>query len=775
MLIFKVLIISTMCMITVFGYQSYGGGGSSSGGGGDSGGFSSNDGQFKMGGGGGERLSAAVFTKHTFETKTVDVPFEDQEPQIIEIDGGSLPLEIHFKSASGRIKVKQSHELGGSGQTEHSQAEEEPMRLVHEVRKPIIQEVREIITPYRKVYQEIQPVMEEIHTVVAKGEQRRQGHGGSNKGGGGGGGSGGGGGGSGYGGGSSGGGGGFSGGFGGGSTGGSGGGSSGYGGGSMGGSSGGGSYGGGSTGGSGGGGSYGGGSTGGSGGGGFSFGGGASTNTKTPYLNQNYSIRKFIRQSYIQNKTKNMNDPMTEQIILIIFFISYIINVLICYFILDRIQLAHFSQLITLLLSGSIQLYAGFYLFKANRLESFENTKGVIALVPMLMDMKGNIEITMASRMSTLAQTQSQRMNTWSALFQTIRQNITIIHCQVTIISFVAVILTTIYLDIEDLSFDIQSILLLYAIALTTGAISCSLIDSLVTLIIGFISIKGVDSDDVATSLAGSVGDLITVILVVQFANKFYILEQSNRKWIYWLIIITLLSIFPYLMYLISKNIESSQTFKRSFKPLLIATVISIIAGFVFESTNDEFKQMSMLLPMLSGYIGNSCSIIINLLSTNFERIRPQQQQQQQQQKRHHNSRNIDERTIKWLLTPKDVFWDYEYSGKISKTNRSHVIHGVIPCLFFYLMLVAILQENQYIYITVKFVVFYLIFGMILAILMIFITCNVVHIIFKLNLNPSDTTIPFLTSFVDLSSTLTLYTFFHILNAYSDPNIHVEP
>lgn len=165
-----------MCVATVFGYQSYGGGGGSSGGGGGSGGsygngtklkikqveifdhfnltggssgggggssgdsgFSSSDGQFKMGGGGGERLSAAVFTKHTFETKTVDVPFEDQEPQIIEIDGGSLPLEIHFKSASGRIKVKQSHELGQSGQTEHSQAEEEPMRLVHEVRKPIIQ------------------------------------------------------------------------------------------------------------------------------------------------------------------------------------------------------------------------------------------------------------------------------------------------------------------------------------------------------------------------------------------------------------------------------------------------------------------------------------------------------------------------------------------------------------------------------------------------------------------------------------------------------------
>lgn len=168
--------------------------GSSGGGGGGIGvgegsGFSFSDGQFdisgtRSGSGSGGKISAAVQTKHTFETRTVEVPFEgDVEPQIIEIEGGNLPLELHFKSASGRIRVKQSHELSGSGQVEHSEAEEEPMRLVHHVRKPIIQEVREIITPFRKVIQEIQPVQEEIHTIVSKGESRRSGSNGPNKGG----------------------------------------------------------------------------------------------------------------------------------------------------------------------------------------------------------------------------------------------------------------------------------------------------------------------------------------------------------------------------------------------------------------------------------------------------------------------------------------------------------------------------------------------------------------------------------------------------------------
>lgn len=138
------------------------------------GGFSELDGQFKDGGSGRERIQAAVQTKHTVEMKPVDIPFEDIEPQVIEVEGGALPLEIHFKSSSSRIRVHQTHQASGAGEVEQTSSEEEPHRLIHEVKKPIIQEVREIITPYRKVVQEIQPVMEEIHTIVAKGEARRQ-------------------------------------------------------------------------------------------------------------------------------------------------------------------------------------------------------------------------------------------------------------------------------------------------------------------------------------------------------------------------------------------------------------------------------------------------------------------------------------------------------------------------------------------------------------------------------------------------------------------------
>lgn len=116
----------------------------------------------------GRVVQAALQTKHTIRYVNVDLPSEDREPQIIEVGASPLPIVMHFKSASSRIRVQQSHSGAGSGQIQETKSEDQPQHLRHEVVKPIIQEVREIVMPYRRVVQEIRPVVEEIQTVVAK-------------------------------------------------------------------------------------------------------------------------------------------------------------------------------------------------------------------------------------------------------------------------------------------------------------------------------------------------------------------------------------------------------------------------------------------------------------------------------------------------------------------------------------------------------------------------------------------------------------------------------
>jgi hypothetical protein len=158
------------------GRGGYGGGGGAvkSGGYRSSGGGYGGGGGLVLGAGGGFAggiIPAAIQTRHTVDVRPVSLPSEPIQPQVVLVDAGIIPLTILFRSASSSLNVLQQH-IGGAGDTQESKSEDEPHRLIHEVTKPIIQEVREVITPFRRVTQEIQPVVEDIQTIVARGEAR---------------------------------------------------------------------------------------------------------------------------------------------------------------------------------------------------------------------------------------------------------------------------------------------------------------------------------------------------------------------------------------------------------------------------------------------------------------------------------------------------------------------------------------------------------------------------------------------------------------------------
>lgn len=90
----------------------------------------------------GRVVQAALHTKHSIRFINVDIPSEDREPHIIEVGASPLPIIMHFKSASSRIRLQQSHSGGQAGSIQETKSEDQPSILRHEVIKPIIQEVR---------------------------------------------------------------------------------------------------------------------------------------------------------------------------------------------------------------------------------------------------------------------------------------------------------------------------------------------------------------------------------------------------------------------------------------------------------------------------------------------------------------------------------------------------------------------------------------------------------------------------------------------------------
>lgn len=94
------------------------------------------------------------------------------QPQVIEVDAITAPVQFLFRSASGPLLFQQVHVSSQQPNAVVHQKSEEPAQLLtHEVYKPVVQDLREVIQPFRRITQEIKPVVEEVHTLVAKGDR----------------------------------------------------------------------------------------------------------------------------------------------------------------------------------------------------------------------------------------------------------------------------------------------------------------------------------------------------------------------------------------------------------------------------------------------------------------------------------------------------------------------------------------------------------------------------------------------------------------------------
>lgn len=127
------------------GYGGYGHGGMGGGGGGGGGDY------------GYHPIEAAIYSNHKVDVIPVASHKGYPKPTYVDVPSGVLPVYINFQSQSSPVYVKQKH-YGMSGSYQHSHSYDEPHHLKHVVTKPVIQEVNEVITPYRKITQTIKPV-----------------------------------------------------------------------------------------------------------------------------------------------------------------------------------------------------------------------------------------------------------------------------------------------------------------------------------------------------------------------------------------------------------------------------------------------------------------------------------------------------------------------------------------------------------------------------------------------------------------------------------------
>ncbi|KAH7645566.1 uncharacterized protein LOC124490472 [Dermatophagoides farinae] len=118
-----------------------------------------------------EPLNVPVISSHDIQFIPVTVEAPIQQSQVIAVEPSSQAVHLVFKSVSSPVSIHQQHSPGERSFYETTRSEEPPHVIRHEVFKPVVQELRETIQPYRQVTQEIRPVIEKINVLVPKGQQ----------------------------------------------------------------------------------------------------------------------------------------------------------------------------------------------------------------------------------------------------------------------------------------------------------------------------------------------------------------------------------------------------------------------------------------------------------------------------------------------------------------------------------------------------------------------------------------------------------------------------
>lgn len=151
-------------------------------------------------------------------------------------------------------------------------------------------------------------------------------------------------------------------------------------------------------------------------------------------------------------------------ILIIIFLVSYYITTGTCK------DIHHF---LVLLVCGLSNVLTGIVLFEGKQMEEFRKIDGLMILIQPLMGLKGNLEMTMASRMSTLMNIRED-MPSASVVTQEIFDDMILVQSQATVISLITACFASlgVFFDKGE-SFNWITALGLCAISLLTANTAC--------------------------------------------------------------------------------------------------------------------------------------------------------------------------------------------------------------------------------------------------------------------------------------------------------------
>ncbi|KAG1674999.1 Solute carrier family 41 member 2 [Nymphon striatum] len=408
------------------------------------------------------------------------------------------------------------------------------------------------------------------------------------------------------------------------------------------------------------------------------------------------------------------------------------------------------------LIAGLGTVGAGLVLDVVQHWKVFTDVSEVFILVPALLGLKGNLEMTLASRLSTQANlgNMDTRSNQWKMIYG----NLALIQCQAAVVGFLASLAAMIMGWIPDGKFDWNHALLLCAASLVTASLASFVLGIIMVLVVIASRKCNVNPDNVATPIAASLGDLTTLSVLAAVSSVLFD-SIGNNPWLAPFLIAVFLSLTPVWIYISKTNKYVEPVLYSGWTPVISAMAISSIGGLfksnlavskmncviklylscsvgglILDFTVSSFHGIAVFQPVINGVGGNLVAVQASRISTYL----------------HQRTRLgvLPSSDSKICLNPCSAFCGSDQHSKTARVLLSLVIPGhlVFTYAIFYL-------QAGHTSITPIFAVVYLSATMIQVILLLYCAHCMVFSMWKRSIDPDNSAIPYLTAIGDLLGT----------------------
>lgn len=333
-------------------------------------------------------------------------------------------------------------------------------------------------------------------------------------------------------------------------------------------------------------------------------------------------------------------------------------------------------MIVAFLIAGFGNVGAGLILDYVKEWPVFLHVDELFILIPSLLGLKGNLEMTMASRLST--QANLGHMDNIHELIKMAKGNLALVQCQATVVSFAVAVfasfvkamseappleqmaaaesaqmlasvsplvnstgqqqqinfidpatsassslsLSSGFIERHQINgFNWNNALILCASSLLSANIACFVLGTMMILVIVGSHRIRVDPDNIASPVAASLGDMTTAALLAVIAHSIYQYSE-NQRLPYLALVITLLflGMLPVWVCIARSNPYTSSVITKGWTPIVIAVFISFCGGFILEHGKSRFSRLPVFQPVINGVGGNLVAVQASRLSTSLHR-----------------------------------------------------------------------------------------------------------------------------------------------------------